>query len=203
MLVHIHPENPEKRKIQKAIDILQQDGIIIYPTDTVYGMGCSLHSKSAIDRLCQIKNIQAKKAMFSVMTDSLNNLSLLSKSIDTATFRFIKSNTPGPYTFVLPASKEIPHYFNSKRKTIGIRIPDNTICRDLCELNGHPVVSTSLPENDRVEEYTDPELIYHNFGHLVDMVIDGGPGGIVPSTVLDCTGDEITVIREGKGAENL
>ncbi len=203
MLVHIHPENPERRKINEAVEILQQGGLIIYPTDTVYGIGCSIQNKTAIERLCKIKNIPPKKAMFSVMTDSLNNLSLLSKSINTSTYRFIKSNTPGPYTFILQASKQIPHYFNSNRKTIGIRIPDNNICKELSEQLGHPIVSTSLPENVQVEEYTDPEIINDKIGHLVDMVIDGGPGGIEPSTVIDCTSDDIVIIREGKGAEDL
>lgn len=198
MLLRIHPVDPQPRLIAQVADALRNGGIIIYPTDTIYGIGCDISHPKAIEKICRIKNVDPQKAQLSFICKDLSDLSLYTKSIGTPLYRVLKQSLPGPYTFILPASKEVPKILQSKKSTIGLRVPDNNICRALLEELGRPILSASLP-GDMVEEYTDPEVMYENFGDRVDHVIDGGPGGMIPSTVIDCTTDEWTVVREGSG----
>ena len=198
MLLHIHPDNPQPRNIQTVVETLRKGGIIIYPTDTIYGLGCNIHDQKAIERICRIKQVNPLKAQLSFICYDLSDLSRYTKSISTPLYRMLKSYLPGPYTFILPASKEVPKILKSKKDTIGIRVPDNNIARSIVKELGHPILSTTLP-GDMVEEYTDPELMYTNFEKLVDVVVDGGIGGMTPSTVIDCTGEEPVVIRQGAG----
>lgn len=198
MLLTIHPVNPQQRLIGKAVEILNEGGVIIYPTDTIYGLGCDIFQHKAIERVCQIKGIDPKKAQLSFICRDLSHLSDYTKSIGTPLYRMLKNTLPGPFTFILPASRQVPKILKSKKDTIGLRVPENKICMELLHTLDHPLVSTSLP-GEMVQEYTDPEYIYEKFGNLVDAVIDGGTGGFIPSTVVDCTKEEWTVIREGKG----
>lgn len=198
MLISIHPVNPQARLIKQVAGCLKEGGIIIYPTDTIYGLGCDIHHPKAIERICRIKNIDPKKSHLSFICRDLSHLSDYTKSIDTPLYRVLKTCLPGPYTFVLPASKQVPKLLKSKKETIGLRVPDNVICQAVLEELGNPILSASLP-GGMVEEFTDPEIICEIFGNQVDFVIDGGPGGIIPSTVIDCTTDEWTVLREGLG----
>lgn len=198
MLLHIHPQNPQPRLLNQVADCLKSGGIIIYPTDTIYGLGCDIYQPKAIERICKIKNIDPQKAQLSFICRDLSHLSDYTKSIDTPLYRVLKNYLPGPYTFILPASKLVPKILKSKKDTVGLRVPDNVICRSILETLGNPILSASLP-GEMVEEYTDPEIIYEKFGNLVDYVIDGGIGGIVPSTVIDCTTDEWIVTRQGLG----
>ena len=198
MLIKIHPNNPPDRLIKQVADCLRSGGIIIYPTDTIYGIGCDIFHPKAIERLCSIKQIQNSKANFSFICKDLSHLSDYTKSIDTPLYRTLKSHLPGPFTFILPAGKKIPKLLENKKSTIGIRVPDNKICQSILQELDHPIISTSLP-GEMVEEYTDPEIIQDKFGELVDLVIDGGPGGIVPSTVVDCSGSDWVVVRQGAG----
>ncbi len=198
MLLSIHPQNPQPRLIKQVAECLKDGGIIIYPTDTIYGLGCDINHPKAVERICQIKNIDPKKAHLSFICRDLSHLSDYTKSIDTPLYRVLKNYLPGPFTFILPASKQVPKLLKSKKETIGLRVPDNIICQAILEQAGAPILSASLP-GQMVEEYTDPEIIYETFGNRVDFVIDGGPGGIVPSTVVDCTTGEWAVIREGLG----
>lgn len=201
MLLHVHPENPQKRSLDHATSILKDGGIIIYPTDTIYGMGCDIFQPKALQRICMIKGIDPRKAQFSFICRDLSHLSDYTKSIDTPLYRILKNHLPGPFTFILPASRLVPKLLKSKKDTIGLRIPDNKICLQLVEMLDRPLLSTSLP-GEMIEEYTDPEFIYEKFGNQVDAVIDGGAGGYVPSTVIDCTTDEWKVLREGLGVWN-
>lgn len=198
MLLQIHPENPQERLIKQVVECLKDGGTIIYPTDTIYGLGCDINHPKAVERICRIKGVDPKKAQLSFICRDLSHLSDYTKSIDTPLYRVLKINLPGPYTFILPASKQVPKIFKSKKETIGLRVPNNVICMNILETMDSPILSASLP-GEMVEEYTDPEIIYEKFQKLVDIVIDGGPGGIIPSTVVDCTTDEWTVIREGLG----
>lgn len=198
MLLSIHPENPQPRLIRQVVDALKDGGVIIYPTDTIYGLGCDINHPKAIEKICRIKNIDSKKAQLSFICRDLSHLSDYTKSIDTPLYRALKNNLPGPFTFILPASKMVPKILKSKKETIGLRIPDNVICMSILETLDNPILSASLP-GDKVEEYTDPELIYETFGKMVDYVIDGGQGGMIPSTVIDCTKDEWEVTRQGLG----
>jgi len=198
MLIQIHPDNPQPRLIKQMVEILQKGGVIVYPTDTIYGLGCDISQHKAIERICQIKNVDPAKAQLSFICRDLSHLSDYTKSIGTPLYRLLKSYLPGPFTFILPASKQVPKILESKKSTIGLRIPDNNIAMAIVEALGRPILSASLP-GDMVEEYTDPEVINERFGHAVDFVIDGGMGGMVPSTVVDCTGDEPVVTRQGKG----
>jgi tRNA threonylcarbamoyl adenosine modification protein (Sua5/YciO/YrdC/YwlC family) len=198
MLLHVHPDNPQSRNVRTIVDCIQNGGIIIYPTDTIYGLGCDIFQPKAIDKICRIKNIQPHKAQLSFICYDLSDLSKYAKSISTPIYRLLKAHLPGPYTFILPASREVPKILKNKKDTIGIRIPDNNIARTIVLELGHPILSTTLP-GDMVEEYTDPEIIHENFKGLVDIVVDGGPGGIVPSTVIDCTAGEPVIVREGLG----
>jgi len=198
MFLTVHPENPQERNIQTIIDCLLSGGIIIYPTDTIYGLGCDIFQHKAIERICRIKQIDPAKAQLSFVCYDLSDLSTYTKSISTPLYRILKNHLPGPYTFILPASKEVPKILKSRKNSIGLRIPDNLIARTIVQRLGHPVLSTSLP-GELVEEYTDPEIIYEQFKNLVDIVIDGGPGNIVPSTIVDFTSGEAVVTRSGAG----
>jgi tRNA threonylcarbamoyl adenosine modification protein (Sua5/YciO/YrdC/YwlC family) len=198
MLLSIHPVNPQVRLIKQVAECLRNGGIIIYPTDTIYGLGCDIHHPKSVERICRIKNIDPKKSQLSFICRDLSHLSDYTKSIDTPLYRTLKLCLPGPYTFVLPASKQVPKILKSKKETIGLRVPDNVICQAILGELGNPILSASLP-GEMVEEFTDPEKIYETFGKQVDLVIDGGPGGIIPSTVVDCTTDNWVVLREGLG----
>lgn len=212
MLLHLHPENPQPRNTKMIVECLLDGGVIIYPTDTIYGLGCDIRQHKAVERICQIKQVNPAKAQLSFICYDLSDLSMYTKSISTPLYRLLKTYLPGPYTFVLPASKQVPKILKSKKDTIGLRIPDNTIARSLIRELGHPILSSSLPGKSSgpsqstveawalpVEEYTDPEMIYEKFEHLVDIVVDGGIGGTIPSTVIDCTGEEPVIIRKGLG----
>lgn len=200
MLLELHPQNPNPRNLKTVIECLKDGGVVIYPTDTVYGMGCDIFKNDAVERICRIKGIDPKKAHFSFICYDLSHLTDYTKSVDTPLFRLLKKALPGPYTFILPASRQVPKMLKAKRDTVGIRVPDNLICRTIVKELGNPVMSTSLPIDEYVEEYTDPEIIHEKFGKLVDIVIDGGVGGLTPSTVIDCTGDEPELVREGAGS---
>lgn len=201
MLLEIHPVNPQEKYINQIVDSLRQGGIVIFPTDTVYAMGCSLYQHKAVERIARIKGIKPDKAKFSILTDGLSNLSEFTKPIGNNVFRLMKKVLPGPYTFILPASNKVPGIFETKKKTIGFRVPDNKILQTIISTLGHPLVSTSLhsEDDDYLEYVVNAGLIYDKYENLVDFVIDGGNGGIEPSTVLDCTGEDIEIIREGKG----
>lgn len=199
MLLPIHPLNPQPRNIQTVVDVLLEGGVIIYPTDTIYGLGCDIYNAKAIERIAKIKNIQPKKAQFSFVCNSLSNLSDYTKSISTPIFRVLKQALPGPFTFILPANKEVPKLLKSKKDTVGIRVPNHAITQAIVQQLGHPIMSVSLPMDGDIEYYNDPEVIYELFGNLVDIVVDGGIGGIIPSTVVDCTGAQPELIREGAG----
>jgi len=200
-LIKLYPENPDVRKINQIVEILRNGGIIIYPTDTIYGLGCDLHNKKAIDRLCRIKEIKPKNFNLSFICNDMSNISHYVKNLDTPTFKIMKRALPGPYTFILEASSKVPKIFDGSKKTVGIRIPDNNIPRMITELLGNPIVTTSIKDDDQIVEYTtDPEQIYDEYQNLVDVVIDGGVGGNVPSTVIDCSGASPEVIREGLGS---
>lgn len=198
MLLHLHPENPQSRLLNKIAECLKEGGIIIYPTDTIYGLGCDIYNHKAIERICAIKNIDPQKAQLSFICKDLSNLSDYTKSIDTPLYRILKSHLPGPYTFILPATKQVPKILKSKKNTVGIRVPDNVICKRIVESLGNPILSTSLP-GEMIEEYTDPEIIYDKFKHHVDLVVNGGMGGMIPSTVINCTTEEWYVARQGVG----
>jgi len=198
MLLRIHPENPQPRLINQVVECLKDGGVIIYPTDTIYGLGCDIKHAKAIEKICQIKNMDPQKAQLSFICSDLSHLSEYSKNIDTPLYRMLKNYLPGPYTFILPASKQVPKILQSKKSTIGLRVPDNHICQQILTMLGNPILSTSLP-GEMVEDYTDPEIIYDRFENLVDFVIDGGIGGMTPSTIVDCTTDEWTILRQGLG----
>lgn len=198
MLLKIHPENPSPRHIKQVADCIRSGGVIIYPTDTIYGLGCDIFQPKAIEKICQIKGIDPQKANLSFICKDLSHLSDYTKSISTPLYRILKQYLPGPFTFILPASKQVPRILQNKKSTIGIRIPDNEICRAILEEVGHPLLTASLP-GDMVEEYTDPEVIAENFEKRVDIIIDGGPGGIIPSTIVDCTTDDWQITRQGLG----
>lgn len=198
MFLKIHPENPSDRLIQQAVEILKQGGVIIYPTDTVYGLGCDITKQHAIEKVAQIKGVKAEKANFSFICYDLSHISDFTKPINNRLFKIMKRNLPGPFTFILEANNNVPKILKSNRKTIGIRVPDNNIIRNIVKELGNPILTTSLKTNDEIIEYnTDPELIYEEYENLVDLVIDGGYGGLVASTIIDCTDDEIKITRLG------
>lgn len=200
MLLQIHPDNPQERLLEQVVTCLKNGGIIIYPTDTIYGIGCDIYNKDAIERICKIKNISPKKANFSFICSDLTHLSKFASQLDNPTYRFLKNNIPGAFTFILDANKEVPKMLKTNKDTVGIRVPDNKICKMLVDMLGNPIMSTSLPQPDHeVETFTDPEIIQERFGHLVDIVIDAGPGNIQSSTVIDLTDGEPEIIREGAG----
>lgn len=199
-LLKIHPLNPEGRKVQRAVDILANGGIIIYPTDTIYGIGCDLMNRKSIERLCQVMNIRPQKLDLSFICKDLSQISDYVRRIDTPIFKILKKSLPGPYTFILESSSRVPRILNVNKKTVGIRIPDHAIPRAIVAHLGNPLITTSIKDDDVIKEYTtDPEEIYQDFKHTVDLVIDGGPGNNIPSSVIDCTGSELVVVRAGMG----
>jgi tRNA threonylcarbamoyl adenosine modification protein (Sua5/YciO/YrdC/YwlC family) len=198
MLISIHPTNPQPRQLAIIKDCLESGGIIAYPTDTIYGLGCDIFHPEAVAKICAIKKVNPEKAQLSFICSDLSHLSNYAKSINNSLFRILKSTLPGPFTFVLPASKEVPKILQNKKKTIGLRIPDNKIALAIIETLGHPILSASFP-GENIEDYTDPEIIQEHWGKQIDIVIDGGIGGIIPSTVVDCTTDEYIILRQGAG----
>lgn len=200
MLLELHPQNPNPRNLKQVVECLKDGGVIIYPTDTVYGMGCDIFQHKAVERICRIKDIDPRKAQFSFICHDLSHLSDYTKSVDTPIFRILKRALPGPYTFILPASRQVPKIIKTKKDTVGIRVPDNIICQSIVRDLGNPLMSTSLPVEYYIEEYTDPEIIHEKFGSLVDIVVDGGIGGMQFSTVIDCTSGAPELIREGLGS---
>ena len=202
MLIRIHPQNPQERLIRQIVDVLKSSGIIIYPTDTIYGLGCDIYQHKAIERICSIKGVQPQKANLSFVCYDLSDLSQYAKQLDTSVYRMLKQHLPGPYTFILEASKQVPKILKTKKDTVGIRVPDNIIARCIVKELGNPILSATLP-GDFVEDYTDPEIIHDKFEKRVDIVIDGGIGGMEPSTIIDFTGGEAEVLREGAGVWEL
>lgn len=200
MLIKIYPNNPNEKQLAEVVTCLRNGGIIIYPTDTVYGLGCDIYQAKAIEKLCKIRNINPDKANLSFICADLSHLSDFVKPIDNVVFRVLKHALPGPFTFILNANNKVPKLLHSNKKTVGIRVPDNDIARSIVKLLGNPIVSTSIHDDDEVVEYsTDPELIYEKYKELVDMVIDGGYGELQASTVVDYTSDEPVIVRQGKG----
>ncbi len=201
MLLKIYEENPSAKAIQKVVQCLADGGIIIYPTDTVYGLGCSIHKPKAVEKISQIKGIPLSKANFSLICNNLSDLSTYAKPLNNDYFKIMKRCLPGPYTFILPATSNVPKLFMSKKKSIGIRIPGNNIIQAIVSELGHPIMSTSIKiDKETIEYTTNPELIHERYGNMVDIVIDGGYGDVEGSTILDCTADVIEIVREGKGS---
>lgn len=200
MLTKLYEENPNPQQIKKIVEILRNDGVIIYPTDTVYGIGCDIFSRKALERVARIKNADLKKDHFSFICSDLSQLSYFTKPLDNKTFKLIRRNLPGPFTFILPASNQVPKLLMSKKKTAGIRVPDNNVIREIVKELGNPIMTSSVTDDDELIEYTtDPELIHEKYENQVDMVIDGGYGHNVPSTVVDCTENPFSIVREGMG----
>lgn len=203
MLIRIYEENPNEKAIQQVVDVLKKGGLVIYPTDTVYGLGCDISNQKAIQKICQIRGINPDKANFSFICYDLSHISDFIKPIDTSTFRILKKYLPGPFTFILNANNNVPKLLSSNKKTVGIRVPDNNIARCIVRELGNPIISTSIHDEDDILEYsTDPELIHEKFENLVNIVIDGGYGDNVPSTIVDCTTGGFDIIRQGKGEFN-
>lgn len=198
--IKIYPDNPSEKEIAKVVKVLKEGGLVIYPTDTVYGLGCDITNTKALERIAKIKGVKLEKANFSFICHDLSNLSDYVRQIDTATFKILKRALPGPYTFILPGNNNLPKEFK-KKKTVGIRVPDNSIILELVRQLGNPIVSTSIHDEDEVLEYsTDPELIFEKWQNLVDVVIDGGYGDNIASTIIDLSEFEPVVVREGKGS---
>ncbi len=198
--IRIYEENPNPKEIEKVVSVLKRGGLIIYPTDTVYGLGCDITNIKALERIAKIKGVKLEKANFSFICHDLSNLSDYAKQIDTSTFKILKRALPGPYTFVLAGAKTLPNPFK-KKKTVGIRVPDNNIAIEIVKQLGNPIISTSIHDDDEVLEYTtDPELILEKWDNLVDLVIDGGYGGNEGSTIIDLSDGDPVVLREGKGS---
>ena len=199
MYLRLFEDNPNERDVRRAADILRGGGVVIYPTDTVYAMGCDINQVKAVQRVCQLKGVKPEKASFSMICRDLSNIAAYAK-VSNEVFKLMKHNLPGPFTFVLPATNRLPNVLMNRRKTIGIRVPDNYIVRALVEELGGPLLTTSVKADDEVVEYmTDPELIYERYGKLVDLVMDGGCGRNVASRVVDCTADPVDFIRQGVG----
>ena len=200
MLIKLYEENPNPREIAKIADILRKGGVIIYPTDTVYGLGCDINNPKAVERVAQIKGVKLEKANFSFICSDLSHLSDYTKQVNTTIYKLMRRLTPGPFTIILPASSNVPNLFKTKKKTVGIRIPNSNICKAIVAELGNPIMTTSIKNIDDLLEYTtDPELIYEEYAKLVDAVIDGGFGNNQPSTVLDCTSGDYEIIRQGIG----
>jgi len=200
MLLRIYESNPNEKAIDQVVAVLRRGGVIIYPTDTVYGLGCDITNHRAIERVCEIRGIKPEKANLSFICYDLTDISQYTRPLDNTTFRLLKKALPGPFTFLFNASQKVPKLLSSKKKTVGIRVPDNNIAREIVLQLGNPIVSTSIHDDDEIVEYsTDPELIHEKYGELVDLVIDGGYGDNVASTVVDCTSGEFEVVRQGKG----
>lgn len=200
MLIDIHPKDPDLRRISQIVDVLKDGGVIIYPTDTIYAIGCDAFNKKALEKVARIKNMDLKKANFSFVCSDLKHISKYTKNISTQDFKILKKNVPGAFTFILPANNSIPKLLKNKKKTVGIRVPNNNICKMLVEELGSPIISTSVISDDEVLEYiTDPELIYENYQNQIDIMVNGGYGENVASTIVDLTNSEIEIIRQGLG----
>jgi tRNA threonylcarbamoyl adenosine modification protein (Sua5/YciO/YrdC/YwlC family) len=200
MLIKIHPETPGERLVAQVVDFLKNGGTAIFPTDTVYGLGCDITNPKAVEKVAQIKGVRIEKANFSFIFHDLSQLSGYTRPISNPVFKLMKHYLPGPFTFILEANNNIPRLFRNKKKTIGIRIPDNSIIREIVKKLGNPILTTSIHDEDEILDYTtDPELIYEHYQNQVDLVIDGGYGHNQPSTVIDCSGDEPVIIRQGLG----
>jgi tRNA threonylcarbamoyl adenosine modification protein (Sua5/YciO/YrdC/YwlC family) len=200
MLIQIHPVTPGQRQILKVVEILRKGGVIIYPTDTVYGLGCDIFNAKAVERVARIKGVNPEKSNFSFICHDLSHLSDFTRHIDNQTYKMMRNYLPGPYTFILEAGNKVPKIFKNKKKTVGIRIPKHNIPLEIVRELGNPILTTSIHDLDKVIEYTtDPELIHENFMNLVDLVIDGGYGNNIPSTIIDCTGDSPVLVRKGLG----
>ncbi|WP_129713965.1 L-threonylcarbamoyladenylate synthase [Pedobacter sp. SYP-B3415] len=200
MLIKIYPENPNAKSIDQAVEILRKGGLIIYPTDTVYGLGCDIRNQRAIEKICRIRGLKPEKANLSFICYDLSHIADYIKPIDNATYRVLKKALPGPFTFIFNANNNVPKLLSSNKKTVGIRVPDNNIAREIVRTLGNPILSTSIKDDDELIEYsTDPELIHEKYADQVDLVIDGGFGGNEASTVIDCTTGDFEIIREGKG----
>jgi tRNA threonylcarbamoyl adenosine modification protein (Sua5/YciO/YrdC/YwlC family) len=202
-IIKIYPDKPSEAAIAKVVKVLKDGGLVIYPTDTVYGLGCDITNSRALEKIAKIKGVKLEKANFSFICHDLSNLSDYVKQIDTSTFKLLKRALPGPYTFILPGNNNLPKEFK-KKTTVGIRVPDNSIALEIVRQLGNPIVSTSIRDEDEVIEYTtDPELIFEKWQNLVDLVIDGGYGDNIGSTIIDLSGDEPIVVREGKGSLDI
>ncbi len=200
MLVRLFNENPNPKEIRRIADVLRGGGLIIYPTDTVYGLGCDITNQKAVEKVARIKGIKVEKSNFSFICSDFRHLSDYTRPIPNHIFKLIRKNLPGPFTFILEANNNVPKYFKGKKKTVGIRIPDNNIIREIVNELGNPILSTSIHDDDEILEYTtDPELIHEKYQEIADVIIDGGYGELVPSTIVDCSGDEIEIVRQGKG----
>ncbi len=201
MLLKIYPENPNPREVDKVVEILRNGGIVIYPTDTVYGLGCDINNSRAVEKIARLKGINPKKNNFSFICHDLSHLSDFTKPLDSRTFKILKKNLPGPFTFILPANSNVPKLFKNNKRTVGLRIPNNPIILEIVRQLGNPILSTSVKDEDEILEYTtDPDLIHEKYKDLVDVVIDGGFGDNEASTIVDCTnGSEFEIIRQGKG----
>ncbi len=200
MLLTIHPNTPDARRIAQVVQCLKEGGIIIYPTDTVYGIGCDVTNTKAVEKICALKGLDPERHNMSFICNSISNITDYARPLNNEVFRMIKNALPGPYTFIVDANTNIPKSFRNKKKTVGIRIPNNAICMAIVEALGNPLLTTSLKDNDDYVEYTtNPELIHQKYERLVTMVIDGGIGGVLPSTIIDCTTSPITLVREGAG----
>lgn len=200
MLIKIYPENPDEKRIQQVIDVLKKGGVIVYPTDSVYSMGCDMANKRAVEKMAQLKGVKLEEANFSLICYDLSNISEYTVQFGTDIYKMMKRALPGPYTFILNANKNIPKLFQSKKQTIGIRVPDNNIARTIVNQLGNPMLSTSVHDDDEILEYTtDPELIHERYDGQVDIVIDGGYGNNEASTVIDCTGETPEIVRQGIG----
>ncbi len=201
MIIKIHPDNPDERNVRTVVDCLRDGGIVVYPTDTVYGIGCDITHQQAVEKILRFKDINVKKTNLSFVCSDLSHISDYVRPIANSTFKLLKRNLPGPFTFILEANSNVPKIFKLSKKTVGIRVPDNNIIRAIVRELGNPVLSTSVKADDTMdEEYiTDPELIEETHSHIADIVIDGGRGGFTGSTVVDCTGSDIEIIRQGLG----
>jgi tRNA threonylcarbamoyl adenosine modification protein (Sua5/YciO/YrdC/YwlC family) len=196
----IHPDNPQQNRIQQTVEILRKGGIIIYPTDTVYGIGCDIHNTRAVERLCKIQNINPKKINLSFICYDLSHISEYSRNLSTEVFKLMKKSLPGPYTFILNASNNVPKILHTKKNTVGIRVPDHNIPRMLVKELGNPLLNSSVKDTDEILVYTtEPDEIYERYKHQVDLIINSGAGGNEPSTIIDCTGSEAEIVRQGKG----
>ncbi len=199
MIIKLYNENPSPREIERIVSVLRDGGLVIYPTDTLYGVGCDALNVRAVEKICQIKNINPQKSNLSIICNSLSDISEYAK-VDTPTFKLMKKNLPGPFTFILPTTSSLPKIYKNKR-TVGIRIPDNNIVQSIVAALGNPIMNATIKndEYNEIEYATNPELIGEVWGNIVDIIVDGGYGGIDPSTVVDCTGEEFTIVRQGKG----
>jgi tRNA threonylcarbamoyl adenosine modification protein (Sua5/YciO/YrdC/YwlC family) len=203
-LLKIHPQNPEMRKINRVVDVLRAGGVVIYPTDTIYGIGCDLMNKKAIERLCKIMNIKPNKLDLSFICHDLSQISEYVKRMDTPVFKLLKKSLPGPFTFIFESNSRVPKILDVSKKTVGIRITDHAIPNSIVITLGNPIITSSIKDDDEIVAYTtDPEEIYEDFKNQVDIVIDGGAGGNIPSTVVDCTNDELVLVRQGLGELNF